>query len=555
MYNIVLGGAAGDGIETMSTLLEKLLKQSGFHVFTTRDFMSRVRGGHNFVQIRFGEDSIASHSERLDGIFAMNTETFTLHQNEVTADGFVICDIGLSLTDKRVLALPLVETAKELGNRRVATSVAVGVILSLFQIDMSGIEQVLSRIFKAPLVKINLAAIQKGYAMAAPRYKANPQNLVNHMLISGTNALTLGAIAAGLKFYSAYPMSPSTGILEYLSQHGEKTGIVVEQAEDEIAAVNMAIGAAYAGAPAMIGTSGGGFSLMVEALGFAGIAEIPLVIADVQRPGPATGLPTRTEQSDLKFVINASQGEFPRMVIALRNHEDAFYQTARAFAMAKKYQMPVILLSDQYLSDSTTTVPTFDLKKLYQSTSMPQAEIPYKSYEIKSSGISPRLFPGKSNELVHADSDEHDEYGFITESAEVRRQMMDKRMHKLELLSSELLEPDFIGDEHCKTLLLGFGSIHGAIKEAIAILNSQSGGYAALVFGDVYPLPTNLLKRYAAKAHKIISVEQNATGQLAGLIRETTGISCNDKILKYDGRQLTAKNILDSITKPKEGRN
>lgn len=555
MYNILLGGAAGDGIETMSMLLEKLLKQSGFHVFTTRDVMSRVRGGHNFVQVRFGEKLIESHSEQLDGIFVMNKESFALHQNELNADGLVISDLSLELTDKRVLALPLVETAKELGNKKVVTSVAIGTILSLFQIDISGCEQVLARIFKGPLVEINSKAIQKGYALAGSRYQSVPQNLAGYMHISGTEALTLGAVAAGLKFYSAYPMSPSTGILEYLNEHGEKLGIVVEQAEDEIAAVNMAIGAAYAGVPAMTGTSGGGFSLMVEALGFAGIAEIPLVIVDVQRPGPATGLPTRTEQSDLKFVINASQGEFPRLVIALQNHEDAFYQTARALLLAKKYQIPVILLSDQYLGDSTTTVPVFNMEKLYKSSWEPLAASPYKSYGIVNDGISPRLFPGKSNELVHADSDEHDEYGFITESAQMRRQMMDKRMRKLELLKSELLEPVFIGDEHCKTLLLGFGSTYGAIKEAVAVLNEQRETYAALVFGDIYPLPTELLTRYAAKAYKIICIEQNATGQLAALIRETTGISCHDKILKYDGRQLTTKDILDRITVSKGGRN
>lgn len=555
MYNILLGGAAGDGIETMSALLEKLLKQAGFYVFTTRDFMSRVRGGHNFVQIRFGEDPIGSHCKQLDGIFAMNAETLELHQNELADDGFIICDTGFAFTDNRVLALSLEETAKQLGNKKIATSVAIGGILALFQIDISECELVLAQILKEPLVKINLAAIQKGYVMEKPRYIMKPQNLAKHMQISGTGALTLGAIAAGLRFYSAYPMSPSTGILEYLSEQGEKLGIVVEQAEDEIAAVNMAIGAAYAGAPAMTGTSGGGFSLMVEALGFAGIAEIPLVIVDVQRPGPATGLPTRTEQSDLKFVINASQGEFPRMVIALRNHEDAFYQTARAFGLAKKYQIPIILLSDQFLGDSTTTVLTYDLEKLYSSGRVPQAVTPYKSYAITNNGISPRLFPGKGTELVHADSDEHDEYGFITESAQVRRQMVDKRMHKMELLKSELLEPDFIGDDHCETLLLGFGSTYGAIKEAVDVLNQQGGSCAALVFGDVYPLPTEMLKRYAAKTRKVICIEQNATGQLAALIRETTGISCNESILKYDGRQLAAKDILDRIIVSRGGRN
>lgn len=556
MYNILLGGAAGDGIETMSALLEKLLKKSGFHVFTIRDFMSRIRGGHNFVQIRFGEEATECHTEMLDGIFAMNEESFVLHKTALRPDGFALCDSTLSLADDRVLSLPLSETARGLGNARVSTSVAIGAILSIFGIELSRCSEVLDVHFSRALAEVNLAAIQKGYVLAAPRYKNMPQNLAQHLLISGTNASTLGAIAAGLNFYTAYPMSPSTGILEYLTAHGEAANIVVEQAEDEIAAINMAIGAAYAGASAMTGTSGGGFSLMVEALGFAGIAEIPLVIENVQRPGPATGLPTRTEQSDLKFVISASQGEFPRMVIALRNHTDAFYQTARAFALAKKYQIPVIILSDQYLGDSTATVPVFDLDKLYVSSTGPQAVLPYKSYAETHSGCSPRLVPGKSEQLVHADSDEHDEYGFITESAEVRKQMVDKRMRKLRLLEDELLEPDFFGDEQCETLLLGFGSTYGAIKEAVAALNQSSGRkYAALVFGDIYPLPTRLLTRFAAKAYKITCIEQNATGQLAALIRETTGIHSSDNILKYDGRQLSAKDILDNIKVPQGGRN
>lgn len=555
VYHILLGGSAGDGIETMSALLEKLLKQSGFYVFTIRDFMSRIRGGHNFVQIRFGDEPIVSHCETLDGIFAMNEESFLLHRAQLKPDGFVLYHSMLPITDERGIALPFSETAKALGNAKVSTSVAIGAILAIFQIGLSDADKILAKIFKPELAAINLLAIQKGHGMTTPRYETTPQNLDQHILISGTNASTLGAAAAGLKFYSAYPMSPSTGILEYLLEHGEELGITVEQAEDEIAAINMAIGAAYAGAPAMTGTSGGGFSLMVEALGFAGIAEIPLVIENVQRPGPATGLPTRTEQSDLKFVISASQGEFPRMVIALRNHEDAFYQTARAFGLAKKYQIQVILLSDQYLGDSTATIPAFDLKKLYQSSSAPRASVPYKSYALTQNGISPRLIPGESEHLVRADSDEHDEYGVITESAEVRKQMMDKRMGKLKLLEGDLLEPEFIGNERCETLLIGFGSTYGAIKEAVTVLNHEKATYAALIFGDVYPLPTRLLTRFAAKAHKTICIEQNATGQLASLIREVTGIRCDSSILKYDGRQLSAKDILDKIDVSKGGRN
>ena len=314
----------------------------------------------------------------------------------------------------------------------------------------------------------------------------------------------------------------------------------------------MAIGASFAGARAMTGTSGGGFCLKVEALGLSGIAEIPLVVVDVQRPGPATGLPTRIEQSDLKFVISASQGEFPRLVIALRNHKDAFYQAIRALNLAEKYQIPVIILSDQYLGDTTATVEPYDLSDIIMSEPAKAAENEedYLRYRFTEDGISPRLIPGKSNHFVAADSDEHDERGFITESAEMRVNMMDKRMKKLVKLEEELQEPEFLGSPTCDTLLIGWGSTYGPIVEAIKLLsNADKGKYGALVFGDVYPLPRKRLEEKSATAKHIINVEQNATGQLASLIREKTGIQCTSSILKYDGRQISGEEIARIILK------
>jgi 2-oxoglutarate ferredoxin oxidoreductase subunit alpha len=323
----------------------------------------------------------------------------------------------------------------------------------------------------------------------------------------------------------------------------------VEQAEDEIAAINMAIGASYAGARAMTGTSGGGFSLMVEALGLAGMAEIPLVAVDVQRPGPVTGLPTRTEQSDLKFVISASQGEFPRIVIAVRHHADAFWQTIRAFNLAEKYQVPVILLSDQYLGDASATVEPFDVSQIRLESSAKEntSTEEYLRYRYTESGVSPRLIPGKTENFVVIDSDEHDERGWITESAEVRVKMADKRMHKLVSIEAELQEPEFIGPQDFDTLLVGWGSTYGPISEAVQLLNEKGGKLAALVFGDVWPLPQKLLLEKTKTSKRILNVEQNATGQLAGLIREQTGIVCNASILKYDGRQLSAGEIAERV--------
>lgn len=557
MYNILLGGAAGDGIETMSALFEKLLKQSGCHLFTIRDFMSRVRGGHNFTQIRFGNHPLHAHRDSLDGIFAIDETTYRTHQYRLSADGFILCDQSLAIEDPRLLKLPLSDVAKGLENHKVLSSVAIGALLKIFDFSLEHAAGILETSLREDLVNINLSALHRGFDLTEPRFGLKPVHTSDHLLLSGNTAIGLGAVAAGIKFYSAYPMSPSTSLLDFFSAHSSSMTIAVEQAEDEIAAINMAIGASYAGAPAMTGTSGGGFSLMVEALGFTGIAEIPLVAVDVQRPGPATGFPTRTEQSDLKFVISASQGEFPRMVIALRDHADCFYQTARSIALAQKYQIPVILLSDQYLADATTTVPIFDASEIVrfnapEITSL-TTDQPYRRYTQSESGISPMIIPGKTEALVRVDSDEHDEFGQITESATVRNQMVEKRMKKLEGLKKELIEPEFWGDHQCQSLLVGFGSTSGAIKEAVDLLNAKEMHYGALIFGDIYPLPTNRLKHFAAQVVEVINIEQNATGQLASLIREETLISCEHSILKYDGRQLSVDDILTGIKNLKGG--
>ncbi|CRZ33234.1 2-oxoglutarate ferredoxin oxidoreductase subunit alpha [Herbinix hemicellulosilytica] len=551
MYNILIGGAAGQGIDTTVSILEKAFKKSGYFVYTVKDFMSRVRGGHNFMLIRFGNEEITSHSNKLDGIIALNEETIRLHQSKLKKDGFILCDSNFK-GDFEAIRIPMEEKAKEFGNPRVSGTIAAGAVLKIFGVDFNHLENVLDTSVKKAYFQVNMQAVHYGYEATDNIYPHMGGKYKDFMLINGNQALALGAIAAGLKFYSAYPMSPATPIMEYLSRHSTAAGVVMEQAEDEIAAINMAIGASYAGVRAMTATSGGGFSLMVEALGLSGIAEIPVVVADVQRPGPATGLPTRTEQSDLKFVISASHGEFPRMVIALRNHEDAFYQTARAFHLADKYQIPVIILSDQYLGDTTSTVKKYDLSEIPSNAPLVSAadETKYIRYRITENGISPRRIPGKGDYFVTADSDEHDEYGFITESADVRVKMVDKRMRKLEGLMEELIEPEFLGDEDCTTLLLGWGSTYGPIREAITTLNDISGGkFGALVFGDIYPLPVKALTKYAKKAKNIINIEQNATGQLASLIREVTGIKCTGSILKYDGRQISGEEIADRLIK------
>ncbi|MHB1453818.1 MAG: 2-oxoacid:acceptor oxidoreductase subunit alpha [Saccharofermentanales bacterium] len=553
-YNILIGGAAGQGMETFASVFSKLLQRNGYHLFTLQDYMSRVRGGHNYFQIRFSDKKVKTHRDELDVIIALNQETLDLHISRLRSSGTVLADDNVSSDDKRLNTIPAQAIAKELGNVRIFSSVMLGALLKLFSLGNGHLEDIYRKKFDAELTDLNMKAFDRGQTLAAKMFKTVKDRSGPTMLMHTNEAISLGALAAGLKFYSAYPMTPSTSIMSYLTRQSGKAQIIAEQAEDEIAAVNMAIGASFAGARAMTSTSGGGFSLMVEAMGLAGIAEVPLVIAVIQRPGPATGLPTRTEQSDLKFVINSSQGEFPRMVIALRNPEDAFYQTVRAFNLADKYQMTVILLGDQYLSDAVQTVEPFDLDKVTVDRYLADGKAylkgkKYRRYELTPSGISPRLIPGTvPGVAVKSDSDEHDEDGNITEDAQVRISMVDKRARKFELLKTELIEPERIGPKDAEVLLVGWGSTHSQLSEAVALLNDyKEKRYAALVFGDVWPLPQKLITEMGRKAKTLINVEQNSTGQLKDIIREVTGITVHHSVLRYDGRPLSAAEICTSV--------
>lgn len=554
-YNILIGGSAGQGMDTVSDFLEKALKKKGFYVFSNKDYMSRVRGGHNYTQIRFGVSTpIYSHKNELDLILALDENTAISHIKDLKEDGKIIVDESIKFDDKRTLKLPLLKTATTLGISRGFTSVAAGAILKYFSLH-GDVDELFSKKLKEPIRSKNIEAIHLGYDLLDSKYVLKGKDLSNHILINGNNAIALGAIAGGLDFYSAYPMTPATSVMTYLSKKQKDVGIVVDQAEDEISAINFAIGASYAGARAMTGSSGGGFSLMVESLGFAGIAEIPLVVIDSQRPGPATGLPTRTEQSDLSFILTASHGEFPRIVLCARNAEDAFTQTIKALNLADKYQTVVFLLTDQYTADSNVTIPMYDLNKvkierhiLSEEDIVPSEE--YKRYKVTESGISERLIPGKSkDQVVIVDSDEHTESGHITEDAEVRNAQMEKRFRKFTSIEADLEEPEYFGDEDIDLLLVGWGSTYGALKDAVKLLNDKGVKTGALSFGDIYPLPKKKLIEYKNKAKKIVNVEQNFTGQLGKLITQETGILIDSSILKYDGRQIIGSEISDKFKK------
>jgi len=373
------------------------------------------------------------------------------------------------------------------------------------------------------------------------------------ILINGSQAIALGAVCSGLKFYCGYPMSPSTGIMETIASMAQDYNIVVEPAEDEIAAVNMAIGASFAGARAMTSTSGGGFCLMVEGLGLAGMTETPLVIVNAQRPGPSTGLPTRTEQADLHFVIHASHGEFPRAVFAPGNAEEAFYLVSKAFNMADRYQTPVIVMGDQHLNDSFFTIEPPDLGqieidrgKMLSGDSTPSTG-DYLRYAWDDSGVSPRILPGQSATVQYADSDEHTEAGHITEDAAVRKKLMDKRMKKLDGIRAEMGRPRTYPKTGSDIVLLGWGSTQGAVREAVEILNREGLRTQMLQFSEVYPFPGRVVLGDLSKDSKILAIENNYTGQFADLFHFETGLPIFHKILKYDGRPFTAMEIATRV--------
>ncbi|NLL80760.1 MAG: 2-oxoacid:acceptor oxidoreductase subunit alpha [Tissierellia bacterium] len=549
-YTILIGGAAGQGIDTTVGLLERIIKRYGYHVFTYKNFMSMVRGGHNFMQIRFSDKPVTSYSTKLDMIYAFNQESVEFHKDRLKEDGVVILDKNIS-TDEDYIYLPLVETAKSLNNDKVASSVGLGAILNYLGLPLELGKKVLEDELAPKIFEVNRQALERGYELLERKYNIDKRE-DNNILINGNQALALGAIAAGCKYYCGYPMTPSSSVMTYIAKHANEMRIVVDQIEDEVGALNMALGASYAGVRAMTGSSGGGFALMVEALSLAGIIETPIVVFNAQRTGPATGFATRTEQADLRFMIHAGHGEFLRMVIALRSPEDAFYQTARAFNLADKYQIPVLLMTEEYLTNYNITHEPFDFSKItierHLATESDVTEERYKRYKFTENGISPRLIPGQiKGQVVLVDSHEHNEYGNIDEDADNRVKMVDKRARKIDSLKEEIQEPWFIGSDSPENLIVCWGATYGAVKEAVNRLNEKGLSIGALIYGDIWPFPTNKLNELGRNAKRIIDIEHNSTGQLESLIKEFTDLKCTDRILKYDGRPLSGDEIVQRL--------
>ncbi len=559
--NVLIGGAAGQGMETIMNLLGKALVREGFGLIYTKDYMSRVRGGHNFSRLRIAPGNPWTTDETVDVLVALNEETYFIHNDNLAPSGRIIYDpqlFSLPENESRGVPVELQKLAEEAGGKVMANTVAVGALLVLMGLETPAVEELLKDTFagKEGVAEKNIAALKGGYDTAARSCSAcfdlPPKNEEGKKLfIDGNQVLGMSALASGCRFLSAYPMTPSTGIMNYLAGKSPDYPVVVEQAEDEIAALNMALGASYTGVRAMTCTSGGGFSLMVEGVSLAGMTETPIVIVVAMRPGPATGLPTRTEQADLEFVLHSGHGEFPRAILSATSHEDAFYRLNKAFELADRYQTPIFFLSDQNFADTHRSVEPFDFSRLAYNRHLAEEggfEKPYKRYRITENGISPRALPGQfENEVVLVDSDEHDENGNIIEDASTRRAMVEKRRRKLKGLAEEMDEPDLYGDPHPEVLLIGWGSTYGVIREAVDALSALGTKTAMLHFSDLWPLPQKRLRSLLAEVDKSYCIENNSGGQLAALIRRETGLAPGGSILKYDGRPFLPREIVEEV--------
>ena len=553
--NILVGGEAGQGLVTVGQLLAKCLVRSGYFIVVTQSYQSRIRGGHNSYAIRVGTDEVVAPRESVELLIALDTDTVALHRHELSTDGLIVVDSALGVDGERFLSVPY----KEFGEERFTNVAALGVLCSLLGLDEGVAADTVDDFFgkkekglaaankRALKAGVNWAATKKRSKLRLPAVPNPPQRL----MMNGNEAIALGALSAGVRFFSFYPMTPSTSIGLNLAANGGKMGLVVEQAEDEIAAINMAIGASFAGAPSMVATSGGGFALMVEGVSLAAMTETPVVVVVAQRPGPATGLPTRTAQADLDFVMHAGHGEFPRAIFSPGTIEQCFHLTRKAFELAERYQGPMFVLTDQFLADSYRAVPPFELECLTPAkpAQKPAETSPYQRYAITETGISPRLLPGLTKQLVVADSDEHTEDGHLTEDLVISPRMVEKRLRKGAGLRSEVIAPDFEGEAKPDLLLVSWGSSKGAVTEAASRMKSDGETVATLHFSQVWPMMPGQFIGYLKSAREVVSVEGNALGQLARLIRREAGFDIERKVLRYDGLPLTPESIVRELSR------
>ncbi len=569
-----IAGEAGYGIMVSGLIFAKSFSRSGYHVFDTIEYPSLIRGGHNTYTVRIATEEIFSHGKGIDILVALNKDSVDLHMKAMNKNGVIIYDSEIFVDrkstrkDLSLIPIPLLKLAKESdGEKIMINTVALGASAALVD-SLDKLLEVIKDTFGGrgkteEIVSVNTKAAKAGFEYVKKNFKLN-FNLKKvggkpKFLLTGNDAVCLGAIKSGCKYIAEYPMTPVNSILHFLSSKEREGNFIVHQPEDEISGINSAIGAAFSGARSMVATSGGGFSLMVEALGSAAQTETPIVIVEGQRPGPATGLPTHTSQGDLQFMIHAAQGEFPRVVITPGDMEECFYETFNAFNLAEKYQLPVIILLDKFICESHKTVDKFELNlKIDRGLMLSDSQLTkmkdFKRYQLTQNGVSPRSVPGQRNGIFIGNSDEHDEHAYMDESAENRANMTDKRFRKLNSLMKEIKEPKLYGKEKADITLVGWGSTKLPILEAMKTLAEKNISANFLHFVYAYPLQTKKLLEVLGKSKKSIIIEGNKTAQFAGLVREFTGKEFDYNILKYDGRQFYPEEIAENVVNVAKGK-
>ena len=563
------GGAAGDGIASVGEVIGRSLSRMGLHVFGLNAYQSVIRGGHVWFQARASSEPIHSQGDHADVLFALNKETAEIHLPTMNAgstivydpEKFDLADSELPVGTKK-LAVPTLEIARKYSSQSILQNAAgMGATAYLAGIPFSILQKALSDSFgrkKGDIADWNIGAATAGYAFAEKNSGANDHAVkpigAPKLLMTGNQAIALGAAAAGCKFLAQYPMTPASTILHWLAAHSQQLGIVVKQAEDEIAVVNMAIGASFAGVRSMCATSGGGFALMVEGIGMAGMTETPLVVVEAQRAGPSTGLPTKTEQGDLNMMLGAGQGDFPRAILAPADAGEAFRATVKAFQLAEDWQTPILIASDFHLSESIMTVERDEIPFPGPIPSLYTVEPnggDYKRYAYTESGVSPRALPGQPGLQFKAGSDEHDERGHLISDIRSgvpiwvaeRTKMMDKRMRKLEGLRTAGPAPSLEGPTGAPLTFVAWGSTVGAVRDATHLLSAKGVSTNLVRIPQVFPLATSTLVPMLTSAKKTLLIEANFTGQLGHLIRAETGIALPNRFLKYDGEPFTPMEI------------
>lgn len=546
--NIRITGGAGQGVHTVGSIVSRMAVLWGYHFHATQDYMSRIRGGRNSYSVRIGSDPVRAGREEADLLLCLDPSHLDYFLSRLSKGGLALADVPSASAP--VLSVPLKQMADSAGSPILANMAGVGIIACALGIPLEALAPLLASDFKGDFLEKNRKAFALGEEWAnermgdrlrLPRAPFSPR-----VVMSGNEALAIGALAGGCKFAAGYPMTPGTGVLSMLADNGPASGLVFEQAEDEIAALNMAIGASYAGARSMVATSGGGFALMVETLSLAGMLETPVVLYIGMRPGPATGMPTRTEQGELDFILSAGHGEFPRLVLSPGSPEEAFDLAQRAMDLAEEFQVPAILLSDQYLADTIVDMDpaSFEIRPARRHI-VRGAEIHrgangrYLRYAATADGVSPMAVPGEPGISVVAGSDEHTEDGHLTENHGVRILMVEKRRRKGESLALRRLPPLLSGSPNGDAVLIGFGSTKDVIGETVRLLAADGIAAAAVHLRQVWPFPAKEMAEIASRYEVALTVENNITGQLARLIRRESGVEVSGTISRYDGLPFT----------------